>query len=519
MAFNYPLNGEVRPTLEEFRELARNRRVIPVACRVLADTETPVALYRKLTQERAGTFLLESAEHGRSWSRYSFIGVRARAMLTAHNGVTRWLGDVPVGIVENENPLETLRETLAALHTPPIEGLPPLTSGMVGMISYDAIRRWEKLPELAIDELEIPEVAMLLATDIAVLDHWDGSVWLIANAINFDATDERVDDAYLSAVERIDRMKEDLTQAAESTVSVFDSDTQPHFAHRSEAQTYLDNVERCKEYIRAGDAFQIVLSQRFDAPVTASSLDVYRVLRVQNPSPYMYMFRFPSHLTDTDTLPEEAAFDVVGSSPEALVTLHQGRALLHPIAGTRPRGRTEKEDAANAESLMADLKERAEHLMLVDLGRNDLGRVCASGSVEVSDFMSIERYSHVMHIVSTVEGDLASDKTAYDLLSATFPAGTLSGAPKPRAMQIIEELEPVRRGVYGGCVGYMDFAGDMDTAIAIRTAVIRNGVAHVQAGAGIVADSDPQSEHQECINKAAAVLRAVAVANTLSRLD
>ncbi|MEN9710253.1 MAG: hypothetical protein RL441_245, partial [Actinomycetota bacterium] len=302
------------------------------------------------------------------------------------------------------------------------------------------------------------------------------------------------------------------------SASTFDGDIKPNFSHRTDAAEYLANVERCKEYIRSGDAFQIVLSQRFDAPVTASSLDVYRVLRVQNPSPYMYLFRFPSHLSGADTLPEESAFDVVGSSPEALVTLHSGRALLHPIAGTRPRGKTEREDNALAEDLMADLKERAEHLMLVDLGRNDLGRVCASGSVEVTDFMSIERYSHVMHIVSTVEGNLADDKTAYDLLAATFPAGTLSGAPKPRAMEIIESLEPARRGVYGGCVGYMDFAGDMDTAIAIRTAVIRGGVAHVQAGAGVVADSVAESEHQECINKATAVLRAVAVANTLTEL-
>ena len=518
MSFSYPLNGEIRPTLEEFRELAKTRRVIPVACRVLADTETPVALYRKLTGERAGTFLLESAEHGRSWSRYSFVGVRARAMLTAHDGVTRWLGDVPAGIPANDNPLETLRETLAALHTPVIEGLPPLTSGMVGLISYDAVRRWERLPNDSADELQIPEVAMLLATDVAVLDHWDGSVWLIANAINFDGTDERIDDAYADAVARIDAMKADLKQPSAPSASTFDGDIKPSFAHRTDAAEYLANVERCKEYIRSGDAFQIVLSQRFDAPVTASSLDVYRVLRVQNPSPYMYLFRFPSHLSGADTLPEESAFDVVGSSPEALVTLHSGRALLHPIAGTRPRGKTEREDNALAEDLMADLKERAEHLMLVDLGRNDLGRVCASGSVEVTDFMSIERYSHVMHIVSTVEGNLADDKTAYDLLAATFPAGTLSGAPKPRAMEIIESLEPARRGVYGGCVGYMDFAGDMDTAIAIRTAVIRGGVAHVQAGAGIVADSVAESEHQECINKATAVLRAVAVANTLTEL-
>ncbi len=516
MKLEFPLNGEIRPTLEEFRELAQDRRVIPVARRVLADSETPVGLYRKLTQERAGTFLLESAEHGRSWSRYSFVGVRSRAMLTARDGITRWLGDVPAGIPSSENPLETLRATLEALHTPVVAGLPPLTSGMVGLISYDAVRRWEKLPSSAPDELGIPEVAMLLASDIAVLDHWDGSVWLIANAINFDGTDERIDDAYADAVARLAAMQADLSTSSSSSAVVFDVAAKPEVTHRTEAADYLKNVERCKEYVRAGDAFQIVLSQRFQASVTASSLDVYRVLRVQNPSPYMYLFRFPAHDALSDSLSDDAAFDIVGSSPEALVTLHQGRALLHPIAGTRPRGTSEREDNAFAEDLMADLKERAEHLMLVDLGRNDLGRVCASGSVEVSDFMSIERYSHVMHIVSTVEGNLAHDKSAYDLLAATFPAGTLSGAPKPRAMEIIEELEPSRRGVYGGCVGYLDFAGDMDTAIAIRTAVIKDGVAYVQAGAGVVADSDPQSEHQECLNKAAAVLRAVAVANTIS---
>jgi anthranilate synthase component I len=515
MNLEYKLDGVVRPTLAEFQELAKTRRVIPVAKRVLADGETPVGLYRKLAGERAGTFLLESAEHGRSWSRYSFVGVNARAMLTSENGVTRWLGDKPVGIPENENPLETLRETIAALHTEPLSGLPPLTSGMVGLISYDAVRRWERIPETAKDELEIPEIAMLLATDLAVLDHWDGSVWLIANAINFDATDARVEDAYADALTRIAEMQTNLLQPAPASALVWQPNVEPKFTHRTKADDYLAGVEKCKEYVRAGDAFQIVLSQRFDTEVTASALDVYRVLRVQNPSPYMYLFRFPKDSLAADA---EVAFDVVGSSPEALVKLTKGRAMLHPIAGTRGRGETTEADNALAADLMQDLKERAEHLMLVDLGRNDLGRVCKSGTVDVTDFMSIERYSHVMHIVSTVEGDLASDKTAYDLLAATFPAGTLSGAPKPRAMEIIEELEGIRRGVYGGIVGYLDFAGDMDTAIAIRTAVIRNGKAHVQAGAGIVADSVAAAEHQECQHKAAAVLRAIAAANTISSL-
>ena len=518
MKLEYQLNGEIRPTLSEFAELAKTRRVIPVAVRVLADGETPVGLYKKLSGERAGTFLLESAEHGRTWSRYSFVGVNSRAMLTSVNGETTWVGNVPAGAPTKGNPLEALRDTIAALHTQPLAGLPPLTSGMVGLVAYDAVRRWEKLPIDTIDELAIPEIAMLLATDIAVLDHWDQSVWLIANAVNFDNTDARMEDAYADAVARIEKMKVDLRSSAAASATVWDVDAKADFTHRTKPEDFLKSVEKSKDYIRQGDAFQIVVSQRFETSATASSLDIYRVLRVQNPSPYMYLFRFPSVDSKVGQLSSEVAFDVVGSSPEALVTLKQGRAMMHPIAGTRKRGATTDEDTALANDLLADPKERAEHLMLVDLGRNDLGRVCEKGTVEVTDFMSIEKYSHVMHIVSTVEGDLAKDKSAYDLLAATFPAGTLSGAPKPRAMEIIEELEEVQRGVYGGCVGYMDFAGDMDTAIAIRTAVIKNGKAYVQAGAGVVADSDPQSEHQECINKASAVLRAVAVANTIRDL-
>jgi anthranilate synthase component 1 len=283
---------------------------------------------------------------------------------------------------------------------------------------------------------------------------------------------------------------------------------------RTSRQDYEAAVERAKEHIRAGDAFQVVVSQRFDRPTSASALDIYRMLRVSNPSPYMYLLRFPAPGPGAD-LGDRVAFDVVGSSPEALVKLTDGHAMLHPIAGTRPRGDTPERDAALAEELLADEKERAEHLMLVDLGRNDLGRVCQPGSVEVVDFMSVERYSHVMHIVSTVTGRLAEGRTAHDLLAATFPAGTLSGAPKPRAMEIIDELEPTRRGLYGGAVGYLDFAGNLDAAIAIRTAVLRDGVAHVQAGAGLVADSVPGAEHHECVNKAAAVLAAITQAEGL----
>ncbi len=351
---------------------------------------------------------------------------------------------------------------------------------------------------------------MLLATDLAVFDHREGAVWLIANAINYDDQPSGVRQAYDDAVRRLERMTSNLCRPLQHQVHTMDPRVHVDFSSRTETVDYLESVETAKEHIRAGDAFQIVLSQRFSMPCEASALDVYRVLRATNPSPYMYLFRMP----DPDDL-NTVAFDIVGSSPEALVTLNDGEALLHPIAGTRPRGATEEADAQLADELLADEKERAEHLMLVDLGRNDLGRVCTPGSVEVVEFMAVERFSHVMHIVSTVIGQLRPGLTAVDLLSATFPAGTLSGAPKPRAMEIIDDLEPVRRGLYAGCVGYLDFAGDTDTAITIRTAVIANGTAHVQAGAGIVADSDPDSEHAECRSKAMAVLRAVAVASSV----
>jgi anthranilate synthase component I len=489
------------PDLETFRGLAGGRRVIPVTRRLLADGDTPVGLYHRLAGGRPGTFLLESAEHGRVWSRFSFVGVRSAATLTERGGSATWTGTPPAGVPLDGDPLVALRETVALLHTERLPGLPPLTGGMVGFIGYDAVRRLEKLPELAKDDLQLPELAMLFATDLAVLDHEDGSVLLIANAVNYDATDARVDEAWADAVARLDAMQAALAQPSEPLAVTLDWTAQPTYTSNTERADYLAAVERAKEEIRAGEAFQVVVSQRFELATSASALDIYRVLRVTNPSPYMYLLRFDG-------------YDIVGSSPEALVKVTGDRALLHPIAGTRWRGATPEEDTALAAELLADEKERAEHLMLVDLGRNDLGRVCAPGTVEVVDFMNVERYSHVMHIVSTVVGQVAPGRTAYDVLAATFPAGTLSGAPKPRAMQIIEELEPTRRGLYGGAVGYLDFAGDLDAAIAIRTALLRDGVAFVQAGGGIVADSDPVAEDTESRNKAAAVLRAVAVAAT-----
>ncbi|MFF4611554.1 anthranilate synthase component I [Streptomyces albidoflavus] len=490
--------------LDTFRKLAQDRRVIPVSRKLLVDGDTPVGLYRKLAAERPGTFLLESAENGRSWSRYSFVGVRSAATLTARDGEAHWLGTPPAGVPTDGDPLAALRATIEILHTPGdlAEGLPPFTGGMVGYLGYDIVRRLEKVGDGGRDDLRVPELTMLLTSDLAVLDHWDGSVLLIANAINHNDLDTGVDEAYADAVARLDAMEADLARPVPAPPLALPESELPAFTGEWGGEAYRAAVEDIKERIRAGEAFQVVPSQRFETPCTASALDVYRVLRATNPSPYMYLFRLDG-------------FDIVGSSPEALVKIEDGRAMVHPIAGTRPRGATPQADQALAEELLADPKERAEHLMLVDLGRNDLGRVCSPGSVEVVDFMSVEKYSHVMHIVSTVTGEVAPGRTAFDVLTACFPAGTLSGAPKPRALQIIDELEPTRRGLYGGCVGYLDFAGNSDTAIAIRTALLRDGTAHVQAGAGVVADSDPAAEDTECRNKAAAVLRAVHTANRL----
>jgi len=345
-----------------------------------------------------------------------------------------------------------------------------------------------------------------LTSDLAIYDHLQGSVTLIANAINWDGTDERVDEAYNFARSRLELMKIALQNPLTTDISHLDLRPNPDFQRRTTSKEFVNSVKEIKEEIKRGEAFQVVLSQRFEIPAASDPYDVYRMLRLHNPSPYMYLFRF------------DGGVSVVGSSPEALVKVTDREVMVHPIAGTRKRSSDQAEDVRLGEELLADPKERAEHLMLVDLGRNDLGRVCESGTVEVIEFMQLERYSHVMHIVSTVVGKLSSESLAIDALYAVFPAGTLSGAPKPRAMEIIEAHEPFRRGIYGGAIGYVDFTGNLDTCIAIRTAVIKDGIAHVQAGAGIVADSIPESEDEECRNKAAAVLGAIAAANTLRRL-
>ena len=503
--------GQTWPGLDAFGVLARDRRVIPVVRRLMGDAETPVGVYRKLAGDRPGTFLLESAEHGGVWSRWSIVGATSRATLTEKDGQAHWIGEPPVGVPTTGTATEALRGTMEALATEPIEGLPPLTGGMVGAITYDAVRQWERVPATTPDDLQLPELALMLATDLAVLDHSDGSILLVANAINYDATDERVEQAWADAVDRLDAMTRALAAPAPSTVAVVDAEAVEAAMDLVRSNTtqsrYEEVVELAKEDIRAGEVFQVVLSQRFSLDCPADPLDVYRALRASNPSPYMYLFRLPA--------PDGTSYSVVGSSPEALVRVTGERAITHPIAGSRPRGKSPEDDVRLAEELLADPKERSEHVMLVDLGRNDLQRVCAPGSVDVVEFMDVRRYSHVMHIESTVVGETRPTASAFDVLVATFPAGTLSGAPKPRALALIEHYEPSRRGVYGGVVGYLDFHGDLDMAIAIRTAVVKDGVAHVQAGAGIVADSVPRSEFEECVAKAAAALRAVATAGAM----
>jgi anthranilate synthase component 1 len=499
----------ISPDLDGFRAQAAERRVVPVYARYLADAETAVGLYAKLAQNRPGSYLLESAEQG-VWSRYSFIGVRSVATLTERDGQAVWTGHTPAGMPVGGDPLAAVRETLRLLHTPAADGLPPFTSGLVGYLAYDAVRRVEHLPDSNPRDIDIPELGFLLVSDLAVLDHHTSEVWLVANAINFDATDARVDEAYADAVARIEAMAALLAQPTPSAVVRASFDQTLPIRRQRSAEEFQGAVRAAVEEIKAGEAFQIVVSQRFEVDTTADALEIYRVLRLTNPSPYMYLLR----LADVQGRP----FDIVGSSPEALVTVKGRTAITHPIAGSKPRGGTPAEDAALEAELLADPKERAEHVMLVDLGRNDLGRVCEPGSVEVVEFMEVRRYSHIMHLESTVTGRVAAGRTALDVVLAAFPAGTLSGAPKVRAMEIIDGLEVSRRGLYGGVVGYLDFAGDADAAIAIRTALLKDGVAYVQAGGGIVADSDPPTEDQESQNKAAAVVRAISVAQSFTPL-
>lgn len=501
--------------LEAVVELAKTHKVISVIDTHFSASETPLTVFEKLTKNKPGSFLLESAEQG-VWSRYSFVGVNARGSLRKNqNGETTWVSDSGNHAFPDGNDarlasgaLDAIEQLTAAWASTPITGLPPLTSGLVGMLGWGVIREIEALSPAKRSDYQSPDACFTMFSDLVIFDHHRGELHLVANLFASDGVDLAV--AYAESQSRIAEMRSALLKPIKPFIAEVSFEAHGTASHSTTKTQFFEQIESAKQHVRAGDVFQVVISQRFDQEISASALDVYRVLRSINPSPYMYLL----NLAD-----DSGEFSVVGSSPEALVTLTNKHAVMHPIAGSRPRGHGTDEDSARADELLADAKERAEHLMLVDLARNDLLKVCEPTSVAVTEFMQIHRFSHIMHLVSTVEGNLAAEKTSIDLFKATFPAGTLSGAPKPRALEIIEELENSHRGLFGGVVGYFDFAGNADLAIAIRTAFIREGIAHVQAGAGIVLDSVSESEYQETITKASATLKSVWVANELVQID
>jgi anthranilate synthase component 1 len=503
--------------LEQARELALKHRVVPVIQTLFSGSETPLSLFEKLAANKPGSFLLESAEQG-VWSRYSFVGVNNRGTLTQSNASGKadaapvWNSQsgaaaLPDGGVLSSKPLEALSQLQQAWTSPAVADVPPLTSGLVGLVGWDMVRQIENLPNGPKADFVAPSMAFAMFQDLVIVDHLTSNLLLVSNL--FITKNLNIDEAYSEAVSRIGKLREDILQPLPGQLAELDLNSGIQSKPRVDKQSFLDAVESSKDFVRIGDVFQVVLSQRFDIEVSASPLEVYKVLRALNPSPYMYLLNFED---------EAGAYAVVGSSPEALVKVQNGRAITHPIAGSRPRGAGFDEDQDLANDLLADAKERAEHLMLVDLARNDLLKVCEPSSVSVTEFMQVHRFSHIMHLVSTVEGEVRKDQTPVDVFKATFPAGTLSGAPKPRALEIIDELEESARGVYGGVVGYFDFAGNADLAIAIRTAFIRDGVARVQAGAGVVLDSVPETEYQETVNKAGAPSRAVTAASGMRKL-
>lgn len=465
------------PTLDEVRKLKKYGNLVPVYQEIIADLETPVSAYLKIARGNF-SFLLESVEGGERLARYSFIGTEPSLVLKT-------------GGKNSVDPLLRIEEEFKRFHLVPIAGLPRFHGGMVGYLSYEVARYFERLPSPDYDPLGLPESVLMLADTLLVFDHLTHKIKVVSHA----HLDGDVETAYLEAIQKIDRLVERLGQPVPTEVPPTVSTESPVSSNLSQAE-FEAIVSRTKDYIYAGDIIQAVLSQRLAKRTEASPFAIYRALRSVNPSPYMYYL----HLGD---------FHIVGASPELLVRVEDGVVSNHPIAGTRPRSKDTARDVALEEELRNDEKERAEHLMLVDLSRNDVGRISEPGTVEVTQFMDVERYSHVMHLVSHVQGKLRDGLSHFDALRACFPAGTVSGAPKIRAMEIIAELEPDKRGPYAGAVGYFDFSGNLDTAIAIRTIVIKNGIASVQAGAGIVADSIPEREYQECLNKAQALLTAI----------
>jgi anthranilate synthase component 1 len=485
------------PSLDEFRKKSARGNLVPVYKEILADMETPVSALRKIDNGKYA-FLLESVEGGENIAQYSFLGSNPSMLF--------WSKNDKVNIIKNgtkeqlvgvKDPVDELKKLMSEFNPVGVKGLPRFHGGAVGYISYDMVRFFERLPESKGDELDIPDCFFMITDTILVFDHVNHKIKVVSNAhIN---NRDGVEEAYIKAIEKIEDIISTLKQPLSYQRSIKNGWDENKVKSNFTKDEYEKSVDKAKEYIKAGDIVQVVPSQRLSVPISADPFNIYRGLRTINPSPYMYYLKMDD-------------IQIAGSSPEVMVRVDEGTVTMRPIAGTARRGSSDEEDKELAKHLLADPKEQAEHVMLVDLGRNDVGRVCQYGTVKVDELMVIEKYSHVMHIVSNVTGKLRSDKDSFDVLRACLPAGTVSGAPKIRAMEIINELEPSQRGVYAGAVGYFSFSGNSDTAIAIRTILIKNGMAYIQAGGGVVADSIPSSEYQETLNKAMACMKAIQLA-------
>lgn len=488
------------PDFDEFCALSQHGNLIPVYREILADLETPVSAFLKI-DDGGDAFLLESVEEAEKWGRYSFLGV-APELVFRSKGRRVWLGrpGSPVVAREVADPLDAVKELLGRYRPVPVKGVPPFSGGLVGYVGYDVVRFVERLPERSTDDLNLPDLYLMLVDTLLLFDNTAQKIKVVGHAFIDGDTNLRA--AYDSTCAKIDTLIGRLNRRVLPPTQSHTVEGPPSIRSNVTPDQYQAMVRRAKEYIVAGDIIQVVLAQRFQCPLRAHPFNIYRCLRTVNPSPYMFYLRLGDHT-------------LIGSSPEVMVRLEGREITVRPIAGTRPRGTEERRDSELEQELISDPKEIAEHIMLVDLGRNDVGRVSRIGGVAVTERMIVERYSHVMHLVSNVRGELADSKDCFDAFRATFPAGTLTGAPKIRAMEIIEELEPVRRGVYGGAVGYFSFSGNMDTCITIRTILVKDGTLYVQAGAGIVADSDPEREHAECVNKSRAMIQAVRLAEAM----
>ena len=487
-----------QPDLESFRQYALTHDLVPVYRRLLSDSLTPVSAFHKL-DNGASACLFESVVGGEKVGRYSFLAIDPFLQLSASGNLVTIESANEKREFQAENPLDELRQLLKEVRTAAIPGLPPFTSGAIGFAGYDVVRYSEHLPHAPDDDRQLPDLSFAFYNRLVVFDNVSKTMFVIALARLNESSDP--DQAYHDAQKRIDELVAQLSVAGDqlpSTDIAVAGDVEIDFQSNFEQSEFESAVRKCVDYIEAGDVFQVVISQRFQVEIESDPFEIYRTLRVVNPSPFMFFLRTPE-------------VTLVGSSPEIMCRVVDGQVTVRPLAGTRKRGATEQEDQQLAGDLLADPKERAEHVMLVDLGRNDVGRVAQFGSIQLSDVMEIEKYSHVMHITSNVNGQLRPEMDAFDALQACVPAGTVSGAPKVRAMEIIDELEPHRRGPYAGAVGYIDYVGNMDTCIALRTLVIQGNTAYVQAGAGIVADSDPESEYQETLNKARGLLKAIEI--------